>query len=150
MCKLKKSSGPRLVLFLLFLVLGKIKSIHRWHSEETDWVDGWLEQIVWLLFTSPSWARVGRYAYARSHAGTSTVTCTDVELTLLFAHAGSCSTQISRQWTFPFSLAYFDLKHVVSVSETQRQWKGATSLTLRWRYEEQIQPVGLCWWHPAV
>lgn len=36
----------------------------------------------------------------------------------MFAHAGSCTTQTSRQWTFPPLLAYFDLKHAGSEAET--------------------------------
>lgn len=60
------------------------------------------------------------------------MTCTDVEF--LFAQAESCSTQISRQWTFPSAVAYFDLKYVKSEPKTVRgcDVKG------------QIQAVGLC------
>lgn len=108
--------GPRLVLRFFFLVLEKLRVvIIGAQKRQTESKDDWNKLCDSPLPHLESW-KICMYTHGR--AGTSTVTWTDVELTLLFAHAGSCSTQISRQWTFPPTLAYFDLKHVKSVTET--------------------------------
>lgn len=68
------------------------------------------------------------------------LTCTDVEIALLFVQTGSCSTQIRRQWTFPPSLAYFDLKHVRS--ETGEDF----TRTMSDRHNQWASG----WWHRAA
>lgn len=84
-----------------FLFLEKIKHIHRRQPEEAEgriWTE-----IMWLLSLPHLERGVGR------HACTLTVMLEQVQCdknrcgahTCVFAHSGSCSTQISKQWTFP-------------------------------------------------
>lgn len=70
---------------------------------------------------------------ARSRAGTRTLTAQMWSSHFLFAQARSCSTQISRQWTFPSSLAYFDSK--------QARAKGCWKVAVSSRALEQIQAI---------
>lgn len=75
------------------VVPGKMKYVE---PQETQ---GILEQTVRPLYFPISTASRKICSYARSHAGTSTVTSTDWALTLLFAHTQSYSTEILRRWT---------------------------------------------------